>query len=355
MSDRESVRPMAQAASLPASYESGDPIMAKDLNLIVDGIRTNSIIASTNGIFGWPSMQSRIMAQNTSGGTIDIAQLVELDGIVTGDNSKIFPTFDTPTADNLEFVGITDQRIDDGYAGWVYIYGACLVQGLDVAVGDRLGSTNGSTVVQAQDDGPLINLGEKVYGGVTYNAVLFAPGAGSSSTIGSLVKAQEDMTVDGIAYEVKYCNATGVVVGVAFDVYRPPGIIILTDEYAFIGKTNPASLYPVLIPCNSSGKIGTLIKAQEDMTANEVQYDVKYCGNDGVVVGSSFKVYRAPDLMIRNGSYGILGKTDPESLLFTFIPCHLRDDPGNFLSVYVNATGIAGGEPAGRMCLRELP
>lgn len=200
--NKTNFRPGVIRQDLP-DFHQGTILRASQLHLMVDAIESNSLILTEHGYFGREEGIGRIKAYNI-GQAIDAWQLVELNDISEYD--PIIPDCRVPTADGLELLGLTIDKIERDTAGWVNIYGAGVVQcPVGAVAGDHLGSANGSTVPQADSDGPLIVVGTFTLNAVLYAVVIWAAGAG-----GYCIPVWEVTAVGGGSCTVVKIDSAGV-------------------------------------------------------------------------------------------------------------------------------------------------
>ena len=98
-----------------------------------------------------------------------------------------------------------------------------------------------------------------------------------------------------------------------------------------------------------AGQRPALLKAAENMTANDTFYDAYYLKANGTTA-STITVKRPPGIKVEAGDYGFLGKDAEGSNLF--MPCHARHYEQLPLTLEVRSSDLADPE-TGRIWLRS--
>ena len=235
-----------QRQDLP-TFKEHDRLGASHLNLIVNAVEDTNQMLSEHGAYGRLEGIGRIRAYNV-GAAIDAWQLVELSDISEWD--PIIPDCRVPTADGLELLALTLDRIEPDTAGWVCIYGTGIVQcPVGAVVGDHLGSATGSTIPQADSDGPLIVIGTFVEDGTTYAVVIWAAGSGGAVVgVPRMIQSLSNMITDNTNYSAGFLDSDGTV-GVGFAVKRPNGVRVELGDTGFLGVDSSDDY--IFIPCHA--------------------------------------------------------------------------------------------------------
>ncbi len=162
-------------ATLPADHKKGDQLLASTVNEIMNRVRGLARTGAGMGLGQRPEHAHMALVQNMSGDEINWRQLVEVTGVSIGDLNV--STCNVPSADGLTLIAVTAEPLPPQGIGFAYISGSCLVQyeGDVPAIGERVGSQTGSTIVVVDNSSPLLVIGVENIDGIDYALVLVSP------------------------------------------------------------------------------------------------------------------------------------------------------------------------------------
>jgi hypothetical protein len=231
----------ADLSNLPSPFVPGYRLKASDMNTIAGVL---SDLGGFDSHRDWKEQRSRqIWGYNDSLSDINAGQIVEFNSV-----RSVYPVvigIQVPSANNLELIGITSQKIPSLSIGKISVYGITYVQytGTAPPIGARLGTTT----AQVQIDGPFLVIDPYItMDGVDYASVLISRGVGDNRP--QMVKSKSIMSYDDVLYQVCYIEADGTE-GSTFTLRRPNGVKVNIGDTGFIGQDSSGQ--NIFMPCHA--------------------------------------------------------------------------------------------------------